>query len=68
MHIQGTIAIIDNIDLGHGVVQVQTRFTGFWNCWWNVSMMKQGYNGFGFVVLDAFIRLGLAWSFSKIGN
>lgn len=68
MHIQGTRAIIDNTDTGIGVVQVQTRFTGFWNCWWNTSMMGQNYNGFGFVVLDAALRLGLAFSLSKIGN
>ena len=55
VHIQGTRTIIDNIDYGHGVVPVSTRYEGFMDCFRSVVSdegMLGLYKGFGALILQ----------------
>ena len=45
----------------YGVVSVRTRFSGWLNCWRNVRLMGQSYDGYGFVMLDFMLRLAVAY-------
>jgi len=66
LHVQGTRMLVDDTTIGYGVVPIKTRFEGFWNCWRNVRLMGQSYDGVGFVVLDVSLRCIIAYMTSKL--
>jgi len=66
MHVQGTRMFVDDTTLGYGVVSVRTRFSGWMNCWRNVRLMGQTYDGYGFVMLDFMLRMAVAYACSSI--
>lgn len=55
LHIQGTRTIIDNTDLGHGVIPVSTKYDGMMQCFREIQKEEgvEGlFKGFGAVILQ----------------
>ncbi len=66
--VQGTRTIIDNTDNGVGVVPINTRYEGFFDCMRTISE-KEGmfgfYKGFGAIAFEIALNLAVL-KFAKI--
>ena len=60
--VQGTRTIIDNTDSGVGVIPINTRYDGFFDCVQSVSQAEGSlgfYKGIGALALEAMLCVGL---------
>lgn len=66
MHVQGARILVDNTDVGEGVLQTVTKFSSFRNTWRNTTYLGHNWQGFGFVLLEFFMKIAINYGVSQV--